>query len=68
MFRDLLHFPEKITGRVVCGGWAVWAIAHQYFGRLKGAALLLAHPDFQSGQIVINIKSAHLRISEAVNK
>ena len=28
----------------VTGGWAGWAIAHPVFGRIEGAALLLAHP------------------------
>ena len=40
-----------ILFRGVNGGWARWAIAHQVFGRIEGAAgewrraaLLLAHP------------------------
>ena len=44
--------------RRVSGGWAGWAIAHQDFGRIEGAArkrrrrashyVLLAHPDLGS--------------------
>ena len=30
------------------GGWAEWAIAHPVFGRIEGAALLLAHPALDS--------------------
>ena len=33
-----------VENRGISGGWAGWAIAHPGFGRIEGAALLIAHP------------------------
>ena len=39
--------PTKISGMLEVGG-TEWMHAHQDFGRIEGAALLLAHQDFQT--------------------
>ena len=50
------QFPNIMIIQGLSGGWAKWeewAIAYLYFGRLEGAALLLAHPAL--GSLLLHI-------------